>query len=303
MKLSNILYEQDIDNEVNIIKTISLENLVVNRDSLFEAYIACLYKNKCSKTNKPINVYEIEDEPEKYQLYDGYHRLIEYLIDQNHKKNKNMIAAEINNSFSIKEYWAIAPKNKRWQYIGSKKYGNLEDLTSKSTLDDHVKKRKNKKIENIFEILFESEDTDLIDITGYHRNDNPDFKISDITMNPRITRQSKRNQEDKIGFYITMPRIKISSTEDIPNELITAPDTGQHYGEFLYKIKIAVPRDQIFLNTYILGSTRISPKDIAEKYDNKKFIYVPNGFPTAEGIVLDTDIIKSIEPIFKSTHI
>ena len=29
-------------------------------------------------------------------------------------------------------------------------------------------------------ILFESEGTDLIDITGYHRNDNPDFKISDI---------------------------------------------------------------------------------------------------------------------------
>jgi hypothetical protein len=112
-------------------------------------------------------------------------------------------------------------------------------------------------------ILFESEGTDLIHITGYHRSDNPDFKISDITMNPRITRQSKRSQEDKIGFYITMPKIKISSAEDIPTKLIAAPDTGQHYGEFLYKIKIAVPREQIFLNTYILGSTRISPKALA----------------------------------------
>ncbi len=148
-------------------------------------------------------------------------------------------------------------------------------------------------------ILFEEQGTeqDTINIVGYHRNNNPDFSISDVTMEPRATRQSKRGGLN-VGFYITMPKMKIKSIEELPTEIAAPIDVGEHYGEHLYEISISVPRNQIKLNNSILGSTRIGSEDLASfQSSNIKFIYVPSGMPSAEGVVLDPSIITSIKKI------
>ena len=72
-------------------------------------------------------------------------------------------------------------------------------------------------------------------------------------------------------------------------------DIGKHYGEHLYEISVSIPREQILLNNNTIGSTRISSDDLAKI--NKKFIYVPCGFPTAEGIVLDPSILRSVKKV------
>lgn len=56
----------------------TIENLVVNWDSLFDAYVESYYKDKRSKSTGPLTVIEREDG--RYQLVDGYHRLIEMLV-------------------------------------------------------------------------------------------------------------------------------------------------------------------------------------------------------------------------------
>lgn len=149
----------------------------------------------------------------------------------------------------------------------------------------------------LYDLLFESDENDLIRIVGYHRNDNPDFSQSDITMEPRLARQSKGDNPDKIGFYITMPRIIVDTIQDLPDTLESSSEDGKHYGIYLYKVTINVPRDQIFLDLKVMGSTRITSDQIAEKYGGNKFVYVPKGFPTGEGVVLDPSIITSVEKI------
>ena len=144
------------------------------------------------------------------------------------------------------------------------------------------------------EILFEQAE-DKIKIVGYHRNNNPEFSKSVITMEPRITRQSK-GEIGNVGFYITMPKMKVDSVEDLPSRIESPMDIGKHYGEYLYEIEISVPREQILLNNKTTGSsTRISSDDLVKM--DKKFIYAPRGFPTAEGIVLDPAIITSVKKI------
>ena len=160
----------------------------------------------------------------------------------------------------------------------------------------------NKHMMKLYDLLFESAENDLISIVGYHRNDNPDFKQSDITMEPRVTRQSKGTDPDKAGFYITMPRIKVDTIEDLPDTLEGSSEVGKHYGNYLYKITINVPRGQILLNLKMIGSTRISPSELTGIYKGNKFIYVPRGFPTAEGVVLDPSIITSVEKIEESEN-
>lgn len=149
----------------------------------------------------------------------------------------------------------------------------------------------------LYKLLFESAENDLIRIVGYHRSDNPDFSQSDITMEPRVTRQSKGGNPDKVGFYITMPKIRVDTNQDLPDTLEGSSDVGKHYGIYLYKVTINVPRDEIFLDLKMAGSTRITPDQIAGKYGGNKFVYVPRGFPTAEGVVLDPSIVTSVEKI------
>lgn len=135
---------QEYEDEYEVQKLISLKDLVVNYESLFDAYTDCRYRKACSKSEGPIQVFEIEDEEGKYQLFDGYHRLFEYLIDLRHRKNMGMIPVEINNSYMVKQNWAVAPKSKRWLYDPSKKYGNLEVFFHKRgerELDTFVKSR------------------------------------------------------------------------------------------------------------------------------------------------------------------
>jgi hypothetical protein len=145
-------------------------------------------------------------------------------------------------------------------------------------------------------ILFENLD-DTISIIGFHRNNNPDFTKEDITMEPRKTRQSKRGGSN-VGFYITMPKMKIDSVEDLPTSIVAPVDVGEHYGEHLYAISISVPRNQIKLDNSFMGSTRIKSEDLPNfQSENIKFIYIPLGMPSAEGVVLDPSIITSIEKI------
>lgn len=59
---------------------ITLSDLVAHRDALFDAYEHCVYRDRCSKSSGPLNVVETGDG--KYQLIDGYHRLIEHLLDK-----------------------------------------------------------------------------------------------------------------------------------------------------------------------------------------------------------------------------
>jgi hypothetical protein len=154
----------------------------------------------------------------------------------------------------------------------------------------------------LYDLLFESAENDSIAIIGYHRSNNPDFSQSDITMEPRLTRQSKGGNPNEVGFYFTMPKMNVRSIEDLPDTLEGSSEVGKHYGNYLYKITINVPRGQILLNLKMIGSTRISPSELTGIYKGNKFIYVPRGFPTAEGVVLDPSIITSVEKIEESEN-
>ena len=149
----------------------------------------------------------------------------------------------------------------------------------------------------LYDLLFESAENDSIAIIGYHRSNNPDFSQSDITMEPRLTRQSKGGNPNEVGFYFTMPKMNVRSIEDLPDTLEGPFEVGKDYGAYLYKVTISVPRDQIFLDLSMDGSTRITPDQIAEKYGGNKFVYAPRGVPTAEGVVLDPSIVNSVEKI------
>ena len=81
----------------------------------------------------------------------------------------------------------------------------------------------------LYDLLFESTENDLIRIVGYHRSNNPDFNQSDITMEPRLTRQSKGNIPDMVGFYFTMPKMNIRSIEELPDTLESSSQIANHY--------------------------------------------------------------------------
>jgi len=123
---------------------LSIDNLVAHRDSLFDAYEHCVYRNRCSESSGPIVVAEIEDG--KYQLIDGYHRLIEHLLDRGGLVPIHAIVG----GEGTGEY-AIARGVDRWLGDASMRYGNLEDLTDEETLEGHANKRKNAKKGDLFE--------------------------------------------------------------------------------------------------------------------------------------------------------
>jgi len=129
---------EDAENEIGIPFDMSISNLVGHRESLFDAYEHCVYRNKWSRTPEPLVVVPIEGEIGKYQLVDGYHRLIEYLLD-----GMKRVSVVVGGAGS-REY-SIARGGERWEGDESKTYGNLEDLTDKKTLKSHALKRKNLK--------------------------------------------------------------------------------------------------------------------------------------------------------------
>ena len=96
---------------------ISVDDLVAHRHSLFDAYYNCVYRDRCSRSSGPIVVVPVEDG--KYQLIDGYHRLIEHLLD-GAKRLLVVIGGEGSGGY------AIARGAERWQGDASKRYGNLE---------------------------------------------------------------------------------------------------------------------------------------------------------------------------------
>jgi hypothetical protein len=137
MKLKNLI-NYLLENIDEAAFDLSLDNLVAHRDALFDAYMHCVYRGKCSKSSGPIVVVETEDG--KYQLIDGYHRLIEHLLDHG---GASPLRAIIGGEGSGE--YAIARGGERWEGDASKRYGNLEDFQYKSTLNGHAKKRKMQK--------------------------------------------------------------------------------------------------------------------------------------------------------------
>lgn len=110
-----------------------LEKLIVFRSSLFKAFDDCS-RGKCSRSTGPIEVFRVND---GYQLLDGHHRLVEYLLNQKHLENSYTIPVKVRTGPSTLDY-AVAEPDERWDYDGSLKYGNLEDLADEEILDDLV---------------------------------------------------------------------------------------------------------------------------------------------------------------------
>jgi len=139
--LLRCLFEEveEEESETSEFLRIPIGDLVVNRNSLFDAYEDCFWRNACSRTRGPVKVIEIEGEPGKYQLVDGYHRFVTFLINRRHKSDGGYIPVEVSHAYLDRD-WAITPMNQRWEYISRKKYANLEDLAVRSILDDHVRK-------------------------------------------------------------------------------------------------------------------------------------------------------------------
>lgn len=113
---------------------ISLSDLVVNRQSLLDAYDDVFLRKAPSRSRGPLEVMPIDDEPGKYQLIDGHHRLVEFLIQQNHRNANGMIEVVVNDSDAVKSYYAVPPTGKRWQFLPGKKYGNLESMMDRKLI-------------------------------------------------------------------------------------------------------------------------------------------------------------------------
>jgi len=138
---------------------ISLNDIVVAYESLFEAYINCKYKNACSKTTTPIEVMSLDTENGKFLLIDGHHRLVEYLATKKFAKNDNKIQAKINDDSWAQNTFAVPPKNLRWEFDGTKKFGNLERFTKDLSGLRQLSKKLSigKKQENITEAITDSD--------------------------------------------------------------------------------------------------------------------------------------------------
>jgi hypothetical protein len=138
----------------------SLGNLVVFRSSLYRAFDDC-ERGKCSHTKGPVEVFPLRSEQGKYQLFDGYHRLIEYLTARKHLKNNHTIPVKIVDKEWVRKTYSIAPEGDRWEYDGSLKYGGLEDLADEEIIDDLANQlQKNSlnetNLERLLSTLFES---------------------------------------------------------------------------------------------------------------------------------------------------
>lgn len=136
-----------------------LKDLVVSRDALMDAMDDCLARNACSKTPGPVEVMPVVDEPGKFQLIDGYHRLVQYLVNRNHVRNGGTIPIKINDETGAQNYYAVAPPNKRWRYDDAKKFGNLENLWSLRLIHWYIKKHREKYQLPKGSKLFESKQT------------------------------------------------------------------------------------------------------------------------------------------------
>jgi len=115
---------------------ISVDDLVAHRHSLIDAYDNCVYRDRCSRSSGPIVVVPVENG--KYQLIDGYHRLIEHLLD-----GAERLLVVIGGEGS-REY-AVAHGAERWQGDAKKPYGNLGAVIGPNALSDglaHTEKRK-----------------------------------------------------------------------------------------------------------------------------------------------------------------
>jgi hypothetical protein len=137
------------------VPSIPLQDLIVFRSSLYQAFDDC-ERGHCSHSKGPIEVFHVGDN--KYQLLDGHHRLVEYLLNQKHLTNSHTIPVKVRTGPITLDY-AVADFDERWEYDGNLKYGNLEDLADEEIIDDlvvelfHINEAK---IDTLLNYLFET---------------------------------------------------------------------------------------------------------------------------------------------------
>lgn len=113
----------------NQIIQIPLGNLLISRKGLVQAFND--YKDgRESRTAGPVHVWQTEDN--KYQLVDGYHRIVNAILH-----GQQTIQAEIIGR-GYSDYWAITKPKDQFQYKSSMTYNDLQDVADKELLDDLV---------------------------------------------------------------------------------------------------------------------------------------------------------------------
>jgi hypothetical protein len=253
---------------------LSLDRLVAHRDSLFDAYEHCVYRNRCSESSGPIVVAEIEDG--KYQLIDGYHRLIEHLLD----RGGLVPIRAILGGEGTGEY-AIARGGDRWLGDASMRYGNLEDLTDEETLEGHANKRKNAKSRHLFENGVGGSEIIEENVNEAMETEPPEGYYVDISGNERVIRiriKSKAGGRPKYAGMMNVGRgIMVPAAEDHDGGLVwevANVEAEPGYGPMLYDLAM----EMVLLvggvglmpdRTYVSPSAR----GVWEKYYSRGDIY------------------------------
>lgn len=188
-----------------------------------------------------------------------------------------------------------------------------------------MKINKNQLKEIIRTIIFEETEasetpptsSNNINIIGYHGSALNNLTKSNIGIFASEIKKTWSHQGAKYGgFYITMPAgVDIENTNSIQDtrenlqsaknyaiksaEGLSKKDpTNKNISPTVYEISISVPKNELIISDKPLQYTRISDSDIKDLISNgTKFIYKRRGIPSSEGIVLDKDIIKSINKI------
>lgn len=106
---------------------IPISDLLIFRKSLIQAF-SDFKDGRESRTDRPIEVWQTEDG--KYQLIDGYHRIVAALIH-----GQKIIKAEIVGK-GYSDYWSVAKPRDQFHYRHNMTYQDLQDLADKELLRD-----------------------------------------------------------------------------------------------------------------------------------------------------------------------
>lgn len=118
--------------------TLRLRDLVVHARALRGALGDCL-QGRCSHTSGPLAVIPSGEArlspgaPEKYQLVDGHHRLVEMLLDGTHRDLGGRVRVRVDSNLGTwgtgsASSWDVARSGERWTFEPDLKFGGLENL-------------------------------------------------------------------------------------------------------------------------------------------------------------------------------
>lgn len=162
-----------------------------------------------------------------------------------------------------------------------------------------------------------SQNSNNINIIGYHGSALNNLSKSNIGIFASEIKKTWSHQGTKYGgFYITMPAgVDIQNTNSIQDTrenlqsaknyaiksaegLLKQDPTNKNISPTVYEISISIPRNELIVSDKPLQYTRLNDDNIKDLISNNtKFIYKKRGIPSAEGIILDKNIINSIKKI------